>query len=391
MEKIVDVQKLQFAEEVPEGFDSQGFAYNYNKDQDEPEGEEEDDDDEGEYDAIDTMVKYDEPIKREFSVVTPDQPRARRMMVTFVPKNAARTHQHRNCIRFDEGSGAAPSILLLKVVVRIVKTPSSNGLPGLELEEASVGTYKLTEVSSSEPEAVDGWVASLQKDWVAPTEFAAVRKTTRGGGAAAALMKLKQSKRGASAAAAAAAAAAPPHPPEPAPPTAASSRRHVPAPPAATAAVEYAGSERGSAGGVSAAERIDYGAGGGEGGGGPAAGKRQLVVKDSMTVGELAHETDVGRKDAEELLETERQKVGKGASGMFLLRKSAKTPGAVVISMYAIGKMHHFNFPIENGKYVNNKGRVMGSLPEMLRHYQNSNDGFPCVLGQFIEPTDAAF
>jgi hypothetical protein len=106
-----------------------------------------------------------------------------------------------------------------------------------------------------------------------------------------------------------------------------------------------------------------------------------------MTFNDLVHPSTMQRADAERALERRRKLIGRGASGLFLLRASSKSRGGVVISMYAWEKMHHFNFEAgEDGMFTNNKGRVMGSLQNMLRHYQAHNDGLPVVLAQFIPP-----
>ena len=389
---------------MPENFDSTGFSYDYDADgkitaeslakaQAAAAAEAEE-----EYDGIDGMVKLPEPLKREFIVVTPNQPRPKRMMVTFVPKGAARTYQHRNCIKLDDGSGAGPALLSLKMVVRIEKMPSSSGgPPSLGLEESGVGKYTLTPVAQESGGAVDVWFATMHKDWEAPTEFAAVRKPTRTSGASA-LLKLKQSRRSAAKTAGAAPAAAPAatlqegggeEAPPAVPPRSAAGTTDNPgsynemfpdadgpkgsyenfAPPQKEAA-ESGGFDRLASKRPAGAPPL-----------------RALVVRSNMTSATMAHPSTISRADAERLLEMERQKIGKGASGLFLLRNSAKTAGAVVLSMYGRGKMNHYNFTLNgSGQYVNNKGRVLGTLPDLLRHYQSNTDSLPSLLGQFIPP-----
>lgn len=407
MQKVVDVQKLQFAEEVPEDFDSTGFSYDYDADGKitaeslakakaaaQAAAEEV-------YDGIDDIVRLPEPLRREFMVVAPHQPKAKRMLITFVPKGAAKVHQHRNCVKLDPGGGVPPALLSLKKVVRIEKVPAAGGgLPALGLEESGVGMYRFTPVDvppGAEGSTIDLWFTEMQKDWEAPTEFAAVRTTTRRAGGAAALLKLKQSKRLSTAEAsspeaspARPAASGPKYSAAPTPSNPAEYNVMFPAPPepvnepdagvyennekavAAAVAEESGGFDR-------LASKRPQGA----------APIKLLNVTDSMTVATMAHPTSVARPAAEALLEAERNKIGKGASGLFLLRLSAKTAGALVISMYYRNKFHHYNFTRSgDGNYVNNKGRVLGTLPELLRQYQNDPGGLPCVLGQFLAPND---
>lgn len=92
----------------------------------------------------------------------------------------------------------------------------------------------------------------------------------------------------------------------------------------------------------------------------------------------LVHNTDVSRQKGEQLLEAHCKTSGKStqaSDGLFLLRASAKTKGAVVISMLCSSKSHHFNFgpsgSVENPpRYLNDSGRNVGTVHELIAHYK---------------------
>ena len=48
-------------------------------------------------------------------------------------------------------------------------------------------------------------------------------------------------------------------------------------------------------------------------------------------------------KDAETMLEKRKKAIGRGSTGLFLVRLSGKIKNAIVISMYATNAYHHYN------------------------------------------------
>jgi len=118
-------------------------------------------------------------------------------------------------------------------------------------------------------------------------------------------------------------------------------------------------------------------------------------VTQSLPESALVHNTDVSRQKGEQLLEAHCKTSGKStqaSDGLFLLRASAKTKGAVVISMLCSSKSHHFNFgpsgSVENPpRYLNDSGRNVGMVHELIAHYkQKHTGGPPCALRELLTP-----
>ena len=96
---------------------------------------------------------------------------------------------------------------------------------------------------------------------------------------------------------------------------------------------------------------------------------------------------DCDRTQAEMILGLHRTNIGQGATGLYLLRSSTRTLGAIVLSIYARGKIEHFNF-VKNsaGKYVNSRGKVLGSLVTVIKYYRENQDGLPSTATQLVVP-----
>lgn len=152
---------------------------------------------------------------------------------------------------------------------------------------------------------------------------------------------------------------------------------------------------------------------------------RDLVAK---THGDIVWD-EITREDAERVLENHRKVIGKGASGLYLIRSSSKSPDAIAISMcvamftfffvllfelrcgqpvpfctalksiflfvcfrYAGGKMYHFAFDRAKdskgaSQYRDNKGKMIGeSILKVIAFYEMNKEGLPCKLERIVLP-----
>lgn len=208
----------------------------------------------------------------------------------------------------------------------------------------------------TKPGTVDEWFESMQDDWEAPTEFVAVRKTTRGGGAAA-LLALRKSRRSGADAAPQEKSESPPRPSRPKPSVGPSMGGGGRSKPSLGPSMGGGGAAaRATTSPISRLEQKPSYEDSEIGGPPPprppryedtdislsrgrskrpdgAPPLKPFVVPDGATFNDLVHPSTLMRRDAEALLEARRAKIGRGASGLFLVRASSKERGAIVISM----------------------------------------------------------